>query len=335
MGESSTNLKRILAWIVITAAVAGIILFGYRLLSNSVQVNLKKENPWEFELDSFQKIDPDLVWYEETGLIELNIQNPTGLACGPDGDIYVTGDEKLVIIKDGGKERVRVHLEETAKCVSVDEDNGDIYLGMLDHVEVYDSMGKRKDLWPELGELSIITSIAVTQNYAFVADAGNHVVLKFDKSGKLLGLIGDKDETRGIPGFIIPSPYFDVAEGTGDSIWVTNSGRHLIENYTFDGDRLFSWGRPSMNIDGFSGCCNPAHFAMLPDRSFVTSEKGLVRVKVYDPSGDFVCAVAGSGQFSGRTIAPDLAVDSKLNILALDDGAGVIRIFSRIKKHVE
>ena len=265
----------------------------------------------------------------------MKVQNPRGLASGPGGNIYVTGDNTLVIIQDGRKKRVRVLLEETAKCVAVDDDNGDIYLGMPDHVEVYDSLGKRKDIWPELGELSLITSVAVTHDYAFVADAGNHVILKFDKSGKLLSRIGDKDEVRGIPGFILPSPYFDVAEGSGDTIWVTNNGRHLMENYTFDGDLLSSWGKPSMSIEGFSGCCNPMHFALLSDGSFVTSEKGLVRVKVHGPSGEFVCAVAGADQFSGRTIAPDLAVDSQGNIIVLDNGAGTVRIFSRIKHRVE
>jgi hypothetical protein len=330
LSGSSNILKRILSGIIITAAVTGIIVFGYRLLANSVQVNLKKENPWEFELDPFQKIDPDLIWYEDTGHIELTVQNPRGLASGPGGNVYVTGDKILVIIRDGGKERVRVKLEETAKCVAGDDDNGDIYLGMPDHIEVYDSLGKRKDIWAGLGKFSFITSIAVTSDHVFVANAGGHIILKYDKYGKLLGRIGDKDEARGITGFILPSPYFDVAAGSDETIWVTNNGRHLIENYSFDGDLLSSWGTPSMNIEGFSGCCNPMHIALLPDGSFVTSEKGLVRVKVHDPSGEFVCAVAGADQFSGRTIAPDLAVDSQGNIIALDNGAGTVRIFSRI-----
>ena len=61
-----------------------------------------------------------------------------------------------------------------------------------------------------------------------------------------------------------------------------NPGRHKIEAYTFDGELETSWGTPATTIGGFSGCCNPTHIAMLPDGSFVTSEKGLARVKVYD-----------------------------------------------------
>ena len=59
---------------------------------------------------------------------------------------------------------------------------------------------------------------------------------------------------------------------------VVNPGRHRIEAYTFDGDLEFSWGKVSVGIEGFCGCCNPVNFAILSDGSFITCEKGLTRV---------------------------------------------------------
>jgi hypothetical protein len=330
VGGHSYISKRILSGVVITAAVAGIIIFGYRLLVKTAGGSLNKENPWEFELDSLQKIDPVLIIYEETEHIGLKVSSPRGLASGPDDSICVAGDEALEIIRNGGRDRVRFPIDGAANCIAVDRDSGDMYVGLQDHVEIYGSSGTRKDVWPLLGELAIITSIAVTPDFVFVADAGNHIILKFSKSGRLLGRIGDKNEARGISGFILPSPYFDIAAGRDDTLWAANNGRHLMENYSYDGELMSSWGKPSMSIDGFSGCCNPMHFAMLSDGSFVTSEKGLLRVKVHDPSGGFVGVVAGADSFSGRTIAPDLAVDSKGQILALDNAAGTVRIFSKI-----
>ncbi|MBM3243119.1 hypothetical protein FJZ31_43220, partial [Candidatus Poribacteria bacterium] len=50
---------------------------------------------------------------------------------------------------------------------------------------------------------------------------------------------------------------------------------------------LVGLGYLSMDIDGFCGCCNPVNFAMLPDGRFVTCEKGLPRVKIYDADGTF------------------------------------------------
>ena len=78
-------------------------------------------------------------------------------------------------------------------------------------------------------------------------------------------------------------------------MWVVNPGMHAFENYEFDGDLRAFWENTSMKIDGFSGCCNPAHFTFLPDGSFVTSEKGLVRVKVHKPSGELLGVVAATG----------------------------------------
>ena len=84
-----------------------------------------------------------------------------------------------------------------------------------------------------------------------------------------------------------------------------------------------------MNIDGFSGCCNPAHMAILSDNSFVTSEKGLPRIKIHDQHGQFVGVVAPPSLFGKTTTAPDLAVDGQDRIYALDIEHQRIRIFER------
>jgi hypothetical protein len=326
--ESSSILRRILTGLAISAAVAGIIFFGFRIISKPSKSS--QENPFEFDLEALQEIDPDLIWYEEVQEIRIPVEKAYGIATGPKDWIYVTGDKLLVIFEKDGTELSRIYLEEAAKCVTVGDD-GDIYLGFTTHVEVFDGGGFRKDIWPELGRQAIITSIAVLEEDVFVADAGNSTVLRFDKSGRLLGRIGDRDEARGITGFFLPSPYFDVAGGKNNSIWAANNGNHSMENYSLNGDLLSSWGGPTVDIEGFSGCCNPMHFAVLPDGSFVTSEKGLVRVKIHDSYGEFLCVVAGVEQFAWNTVAPDLAVDSTGRILAFDDGARTVRIFSKSK----
>ena len=81
--------------------------------------------------------------------------------------------------------------------------------------------------------------------------------------------------------------------GPAGLLWVAHTGQHRLEAYTFDGRLVRSWGKSSMAIDGFCGCCNPCHFAILPDGRFVTSEKGLARVKVYHPDGSLQGVVAG------------------------------------------
>jgi hypothetical protein len=82
-----------------------------------------------------------------------------------------------------------------------------------------------------------------------------------------------------------------------------------------------------MALDGFCGCCNPSYIAILPDGTFVTSEKGLDRVKIYTADGRYAGVVAGPEQLSEGTTGLNLAVDSSENIYVLDLSGTKIRVF--------
>jgi len=114
-------------------------------------------------------------------------------------------------------------------------------------------------------------------------------------------------------------------------LWVVNPGMHAIENYTDDGKLRGFWEKSSMNIDGFAGCCNPAEMTIQADGSFITSEKGMVRIKVYDPSGELRSVVAGPDKFMEEGKAPEVAVDNNGVIYALDFDKNTIRIFEKYK----
>jgi len=86
---------------------------------------------------------------------------------------------------------------------------------------------------------------------------------------------------------------------------------------TFDGKLVTFWQHNSIDIEGSSGCCNPAHITVLSTGNVITSEKGIPRVKEYNPNGKFVGVVAGAEAFD-ENITIDIAVDSKDRILALD-----------------
>ena len=90
-----------------------------------------------------------------------------------------------------------------------------------------------------------------------------------------------------------------------------------------------------MTVDGFSGCCNPSHAAVLQDGSFVTAEKGLVRVKIHNRAGEFVCLVAAPDQFDKGTVGLDLAVDSNGRIHVLDPKRKQVRIFEKMEDDSE
>jgi hypothetical protein len=287
----------------------------------------EKENPYEYDLTELKKTDPALIKYSEIKQIKIDLKKLYAIAVDAENNIYVSGDNVLKIMQSDGQTIAGIELDGPAKCITVKDRQ--IYLGMTDHIEVYNTDGKRLNSWDRLNQNAVITSIAVTSADVFAADAGNQVVLRYDTTGKLLGRIGKKDPARDIPGLIVPSPYLDVAIGYEGHLWVVNPGLHSLENYTADGTLRASWKRAAMTIDGFCGCCNPTHIAMLPNGSFVTSEKGLPRVKVVNQSGDLSAVVAGPDFFKEGTVGLDLAVDSNNRILVLDPAAGIVRIFEK------
>ena len=275
-----------------------------------------------------ESTDGSLLQYEERGKIKLPLKSIGGIAIDASDWIYVTGDLKVAIYSRDGAPVQTIALQDLAHCIAVDE-VGDVFLSMGDHVEVYDRRGNRKACWASPGEKAILTSISLLSDFVYAADAGHQVIWQYYKSGELVRKIGEKDEAKDIPGLIIPSPYFAVAIDPDGFLWAANTGRHCLENYTMDGGMRTTWGRAAPTIDGFCGCCNPSHFCFMPDGSFVTSEKGIPRVKVYDRLGQLKAIVALQDQFDPGTVGLDLAVDSKQRIHVLDPKRRVVRIFEK------
>ncbi len=328
MEHQAKGTSRILTAAIIVTALSGIFYFGYRVVRGPSGPG--GTNPFEYDIEDFKKIDPGLVHYAESARIPLGPGAVHAIASGGDGRIYVAGDEAVLVFDGDGTRLKTIGTDGPAMALSVDG-SGSLYLGMTDHVEVYDPDGTRESSWKSLGDRAVVTSIAVTGMFVFVADAGSLIVWKYDKSGLLLGRIGERDEARDVPGFIIPSPYFDVAVDPDGFLWAADTGRHSLENFNVDGGFRTSWGEPSMEIGGFSGCCNPSHFVILEDGSFVTSEKGLVRIKVYNRLGNLVSVVAGPDLFDEGTVGLDLAVDPSGRVLVLDPVRKSVRIFTKTK----
>ena len=293
----------------------------------------KKENqsnPYDYKLGELKKTDSSLTRYTEKLSFKPGLEEIHAVACDVSDRIYVGGKNGLEIFEKDGKPAGKFGFEGVASSMAVDK-KGTVFTGMQDHVEVFDPSGKLLKKWKSISAESVLTSIAVSDSFVFVADAGKKIVYRYDLNGRLINRIGEKDPQKKIPGFVVPSPYFDLALGKKGELWVANTGRHSIEQFSNDGTLNSAWGEASMAVDGFCGCCNPSHFAFLSDGSFVTSEKGIERVKVYSPRGVFQCIVAPPDAFIEGTRGLDLAVDSKDRIIVLDPEKKLIRIFVKKK----
>lgn len=285
-----------------------------------------KTNPYEYDLDELRKSDSLLVAYKETQQFIPGLEEIHGIAVDLSDRIYVAGLNGVEIYDNTGKIQKKFTLEGTARCINVDK-SGNIFLGIEDHIEITYQNGKRVGKWKSESKNSIITSIAITSSDVYVADAGEKSVYHYDRTGKLINRIGEKDPQNGIPGFFIPSPYFDLGIDPSGELWIVDPGRHTFNKFSFDGKLISTWGKASMGVEGFCGCCNPSDFAFLSDGSFVTSEKSIERIKVYNPDGTYKYLVATPDSFEEGTRGLDLAVDSHDRILVLDPEKKMIRIF--------
>jgi sugar lactone lactonase YvrE len=274
--------------------------------------------------------------YHEVQRIPLPIEDPTALTVGADGKVYVAGKDSILVLDPEGKELARHTVRWKIGALAVTGD-GKILAGLRSRVEMLDAQGTSIANWGDLGERACITSIAADEDNVFVADAGNRVVLRYDLAGNLKGRIGEADSARKNTGFVIPSPYFDVAFDPMGAFWAVNPGKHGLENYRASGEMVTSWYRAGMDAKSFCGCCNPIHIAFLSDGSIVTAEKGINRVKVYGPDTTLTGFVAtpealhaadtNSLSCNEAPAVNDLAVDKKDRILILHGPEKAILVY--------
>jgi len=292
------------------------------------------------DLSSQAHIDPKLILYREIGEpIPTGLSETRALTVDASGILYVAGDRAIKVIDSRGSIKDTHTLTVAPRCLAAAEH--ELYIGTRDCVVIADRSGKVQATWPSLGENALITGIVLDDEHVYIADAGQRIVWCFDRKGRFIRRIGDKDPQKDIPGFVVPSPYFDLAIGPDGLLWVANPGRHQVEAYTAKGDRESAWGKFGNNLDDFTACCNPMNFAILSDGSFVTCEKGIIRIKVYDAGGKLKGVVAGPEQLTGgawsisetpeqrKHVRFDVAADKAGHVYVLDRVRSVVRTFRR------
>lgn len=285
-------------------------------------------NKFEYDVSEFRQVPQELIHYKEARNFKVGFDVPAGLTISGDS-VFLVGDQKLIVIDPDGRLLLEKDFTEKPTTVEVGKDN--IYVAFENSVKVLGKDGEIQNEWKLEGEKTFITAVAEKEDHVFVADAGNRRILRFRKDGSLQNEFEGKADAEDLHGFIIPSPYFDIDVNEYGDLWVVNPGIHSLEQYTDDGNLREHWEASGAVTESFSGCCNPAHFCFLEDGSFVTSEKGLVRVKVYKPSGEFFGVVASPTKFDNKIEgeAPDVAVDSHGSIYALDFDRNLLRVFEK------
>lgn len=281
----------------------------------------------QYDTKKFEDVDQVPTRYKEGTPIVPTIDMAKAMEIDSAGNLYVGGKGAIAVYDPAGAETSRITIEGSVGCLEFAPD-GRLLVGLGDKVAVLAPDRSVVATWGGYAERTLITSIAANDEEVYLADAANRCVLRVDYDGKLLNQIGKADESKDIPGLEVPSPYFDMAFDADGALWVVNPGKLGLENYRSNGEIVTSWYRASLELNGFSGCCNPTQIAFNSKGRLVTCEKGLVRVKIYEvTAGTFEELVVGSKSFKVPQSVSDMVVDAKDRVLVLDSRQKAVRIF--------
>ena len=311
---------------VVLLALAVIAIVVADLVKN--QTDKRPDNPYELEYSHMKQVNPELISHKETKNFKLQ-GDSLGAILLKDSFILVTVDNNLLFLaKDGGLIK-RIDIKGFARGLTnlMNDKLAISYYNTLALIDLNGNVLLTKDA---INDKSIITNLAAKEKQLMVADAGNRVVYELDENLELKNTIEGKREEGAKHGFILPSANFDLAYSNEGELWVANPGMHALENYDETGKLRSFWEATSFKIDGFSGCCNPGRFTIDGSGRFITSEKGIVRIKIHAPSGEFVSVVAEPQKFMEDGKAPDVAVDADNVVYALDYDKKMIRVFEPI-----
>lgn len=234
-----------------------------------------------------------------------------------DGDVYAGGDS---FIHCYNNQMSRLWQTETHEKITALAIYGDTLFATSEElIYLISPGGEMISEWGPYDENCIITSISANKNYLAIADAGNKIVFIIKKDGEVHSMVGHFVEK-----LLIPSPYFDVCLTDDDKLYMAHTGKSRIELRTIEGLLVSSLGTSGSAYDSFCGCCNPAHFTVVP-QGFITAEKGINRIKILEPAGVFIEYVSSVNDFvasapldvasaDGKTIYGAYTADSKIYV---------------------
>lgn len=305
---------------ILAFAVAFIIIFDFVTKRPTTVI----DNPYRLETSEYEHVNDSEIIGEEIKTIQLADAAYVGMAYH-EGLCYVISEEKLTVINDEGIISFETFLPEIPTAIAVDDC---IWLAFRRFVANYSFDFQEIGRWADYDSRSYITSLALKDEYVYVADAGNRIVYQCNREGQIISRIGEKDEDANFGGFVIPSPYFDIAVSDEGILWASNPGKHGLVSFNGDGSYRSSFSKASIAVDGFCGCCNPSHFALMNDGSFITGEKTILRVKRYNEHGDYKGVIAAPKDFDKASLPSVICVDENDNAVLLDVTKSRIRVFN-------
>jgi hypothetical protein len=233
------------------------------------------------------------------------------------GDIILGGESFVSKYSSDLKSLWILNTEKPVTAISVSGDT--VFASTFETIMIISPKGKLLSEWGPFEDSSIIASVSANKSLVAFSDARNKTITLLDKKGIVKKIIGNSGEP-----FIIPSLYFEVELTSDNLLYIANTGKSRVEIRNIDGSILRTFGEPGTAPGEFCGCCNPAHFLIIPD-GYITAEKGINRIKILNKKGEFVEFVSSVNKFvpplpldiaspDGKVIYGANPADSKLYI---------------------
>ncbi len=185
-------------------------------------------------------------------LVQQNLQQPHGIAAGPDGRIYVadTGNQRVLILSPTGEilKEIAGGSEPFVEPFDVAVDaQGRFYVldATLGRLTVFDADGNnQREIPAEKSRLEHARGLGIDRTgRLWIANTpGGNVVALDEKGAVLINIpVWPGDNAQPV----------DVTVGNDDTIFVTDSGLHKLISFGPDQRRLLAWDIPVANsMDG-------------------------------------------------------------------------------------
>jgi len=244
----------------------------------------------------FRTIPPEWITYRQVSVFACPIAGQATCFALLNNSTFVIGSADLPMLSlfdEKGNLLRKIDLAEEPRAVvcgtpeTLFADN--IVVAHSQNVTVYTAEGYLISSWKLPDKKSDVRSLVLTQKYLFAADTGKRCIYR-------LGADGNIDLTFGENFVVYATPITMSFSPKDDLLYISNPGRHRVEAFTQDGEckpELF-FGKPSVSLSGFVGCCNPIALATLDDGRILTVEKSVSRAKIYS-EGKLDGVVAGPG----------------------------------------
>ncbi len=261
--------------------------------------------------------------WKVTSIIDPAAGKVESVGIMKNGNVVIGGDSFVACYDPEMRLLWNNKTDKPVRAISASGDT--IFTATTETIRLLNTEGSQIGEWGPFEDDALITSVSANNSFVVFADAFNKILMVLDKKGNLKSMIGKSGEP-----FILPSPYFDVAIDAENIIYVANTGKHLIEKRKIDGTLLEQFGGAGTDPEFYCGCCNPAHFTLIPG-GIITAEKGINRIKILNRKGEFMEFVSSINKFTPSVPIAVASSDGKI-IYGANPADSKVYVFTKKQK---